>query len=233
MSAGRFGKHLSEAPDNSAFDVHRFAYAREALVSLGALAPLHQRYAIRRGMRALGMDGDPPGLDELALAAEAPTPPLMDLGPCLEGERLCAWAVSQYLGDERYMTEDGDLDMTRALAAADHAVGPAARARRLGESKKAFETYRHAKEFHARWHRLAIGLADFAHEMAPWVPDSRLAAMPEDALRDLAVITASRHEARIRASRAVTTTPDGTRYLAETGEILTAPCRTSRQRSGG
>lgn len=222
-SAGSTTQEPSEPPTNTLQAVNKFADAHEALASLCALAPLHQRYAIRRGMRALGIDSDPPTFADLALAVERPEPPSTQIRRFLEGDRLAAWAIDQFLGRPEYLDETGGFDLGRAVQVASRIIGPAARERDIADRRAAWDAYKHATGTFDRWHPLAAWLAAYAAEMSAWVPDSRLTAMPEPELADMARTIASKHQSDIRAARMVATGADGTPYLAATGEILDPP----------
>lgn len=119
------------------------------------LPPLHRRYAVRRGMAALGLRGAPPPIDDLMVAAVPPSPPRMEPRRFLSGESLYRWAVDHLFGDSRFDGIDGYFDFPRAMAAASMAVGPGAQARHQREHEDAVERYHHEKAIFDQWHGMA------------------------------------------------------------------------------
>ena len=116
------------------------------------LPPLHRRYAVRRGMAALGLQGPPPPIDDLVVAAVPPSPPRMEPRRFLSGEPLYQWAVNHCFGDSRFDGIDGAFDFPRAMDAASMAVGPEAQARHQREHEDAVERYHHEKAIFDQWH---------------------------------------------------------------------------------
>lgn len=212
MSAGRSERTPSEPPDNSARSVHKFGSDNpadwsdaEAIVSLSRLAPLHQAAAIRRALRAVGgafdASGPVPCLDHLIAAAdEEPSIPATPTWTALTGDRLAAWAVTKFIDDPRF-NEGEEFDFGRACRVAEEIVGTAAADRTWTAYRDGLTRYRHAVAWRTAWAAPAAWLAAFARRMAPHVPDSALAAMPEAEMRDLAATRADIEKQRIRAWR--------------------------------
>ena len=171
------------------------------LTVLNDLAPLHRRYAVKRGMCALGLEGKPPTVDDLMLAMVRPTAPKMQLRRVLSGDGLITWAIDQFLGDPRFDDEDGNFCIARALAAASGIVGNEAQDRHRREHAKAMEQYHHAQALFAQWHDLAVWLAQFMSSLGDWVSESNLAAMPEKEIKRIAVQMASKQRSSISARR--------------------------------
>ena len=165
------------------------------------LPPLHRRYAVRRGMAALGLRGAPPPIDDLMVAAVPPSPPRMEPRRFLSGESLYRWAVDHLFGDPRFDGIDGYFDFPRAMAAASMAVGPGAQARHQREHEDAVKRYHHEKAIFDQWHGLARWLAAFVNDITEWTSDSSLAAMPDGDLQRIAAQMVSKNQADIGATR--------------------------------
>ena len=61
------------------------------------LPPLHRRYAVRRGMAALGLRGAPPPIDDLMVAAVPPSPP-----------RVRIWAKPGHAASKKMFRDEHD-----------------------------------------------------------------------------------------------------------------------------
>jgi hypothetical protein len=207
LSAGRPEKFPSEPPNNFTSTVNRFGIVDR----LRLLAPLHRHAALRRAAEAAGLSKDfqPPSMDDLAIAE---SPPAISWRTEVWGEsvprptpsdikrgadalmRDVRWRMAQPMqptcdlrAAARRDAEDR-LAAERALATAPHPVDVP-----LPESVTA---HRRGTKLSKQHGALLIALADLLDGLDNVIPQSRLAATEEDAIRDLAAKRAEEHVMR-------------------------------------
>ena len=203
MGGNIFTENLRSASIESVncIDQHDEASVLAGVAVVRTLPPLHRQYAIRRGMKALGLQGVPPTIDDLMVAAAPPVQPKVEIRRFLSPDSLHRWALEHFLGDHRFDDADGNFDFHRAMSAANQLVGPEAHARHKREHADAVDRYHHEKAIFDQWHGLARWLAVFVSDLAEWVSDSSLTAISEANLQRIATQMASKHKADIGATR--------------------------------